>query len=264
MRKWGWGVGAVLFLGASPALSNSGGRPGASGLSGDCNQCHTGGTAPKVTLSGPTALDAGSRATYTFLVETEAGVVGMGATVDDSLAKLFADPDGGRTDLQGEVPGYEVGDITHLRPERPDGGAVRFSFSLEAPPYASTMTLYAAGNACDGDRSTSGDRAAKTRLTIEINGPPRPVPEAGVFDAPTPSPTPTATPPLADGAFADGALVDAEREPPSESGCSVGRSAGDSAWLLLSLVFTCCRRLRKGSQSPRSCTCRGAPPCRRL
>ena len=55
---------------AARALAFSGGAPGNSGMTGKtCNDCHSGGLAPKsVTISGPTALAGGDTATYLITI----------------------------------------------------------------------------------------------------------------------------------------------------------------------------------------------------
>ena len=59
---------------AGSAAANSGGIIGASGKSGGfyCKGCHAGGTLPTVAFDGPTSLDPGTTATFTFIVSSHA------------------------------------------------------------------------------------------------------------------------------------------------------------------------------------------------
>jgi hypothetical protein len=179
MRRWVGlaACGALLFTSAA-ARSNANGRTGSSGLGGGtCNGCHNGGAPPSlVEIVGPAALDAGATATYTLRLATGAAVTGCGVA-SDTVDAVLAAQSGGGTQLRG-------GEITQAAPLAPDGGEARFTFTLTAPPFGGAVVLYGAGNACDGDGTRNGDRAAMTTLAIAVSGPPRPPPgEAGTADA---------------------------------------------------------------------------------
>jgi MYXO-CTERM domain-containing protein len=168
-------LGLSWALGAS---ANSGGRTGATGKNGrTCTSCHQGGAAiPTVALDGPAALDAGALGTYTLRIETDARSTGMGAAASAADAVLSGDADGGTQADQGE--------ITHIKPvpTPDDGGATVYTFTMQAPPFGGRVTLFAAGNACNGDGQTTGDEAAATTLVVDVTGPPRPPePEAGAI-----------------------------------------------------------------------------------
>lgn len=154
---------------AAVAAANSGGRTRASGRDGsNCNSCHSGGDEPTVKLTGPVKLTAGTSATYTFTVESAAAITGMNAAATEEVQLVGGD----NTVTAGD------GEVTHKKPVTPDGGAATFTFSL-TPEYGGSFEIYAAGNACNGDGNTSGDKAATTKLTVDVDGPARPVPEAG-------------------------------------------------------------------------------------
>lgn len=242
----------ALALVSSVVWAGKNGQTGASGVFGtDCNSCHNGGTAPSVALSGPTRLDAGSLAEYTFRVTTNAKVTGMGATVDQDDA-VFMTVDGGLTKVQGAVSGALVGDVTHIAPTPPgDAGSVTYRFRMVAPPYGGMLTMYAAGNAANGDDTKEGDLAAKTTLSIQVDGPPRPPP------APPPeidSSAPYVAPPKASAAVDAG--VDAAKPlsasadgAPDESGCHVSREGTSPGDGLGVLALVCLVTLRRRSRA---------------
>lgn len=211
------GVALAMVSCAGIAYAHSNGVTGASGKQGPiCNSCHNGGSPPKVTLTGPTALDAGSIATYTFQIQTDAAITGMNAAISDGK-------------LAGNDAGFTVtsfDEITHARTLRPDGGAAVYTFSMTAPEFGGKITLFAAGNAANNNGQSDGDQASGTLLDIEVNGPPRPPPpEAG--PPPTPTSTGTTPPPQVDSgpvAYDAGDDLGGAAAPADDSGCSVGWS----------------------------------------
>lgn len=225
-------VAAGLLLAPGAARANSGGRFGASGKSGrSCDGCHQGGVPPTVTLDGPRALDAGASATYTLRVSLPAGqpLAGMGAAASASDAVLSGDLDAGTRELSGE--------IVHAIPRGAadageDGGPeVAFSFTMQAPPYGEVVTLYAAGNAVNGDRETTGDESARATLEVRVSGPPRPPPaEAG---APREE--------------RDAGPAEAAPTPPADGGCraSPGRAGPPALALALGVAFGLRRARRR-------------------
>lgn len=147
-------VAVVLF--ARLALANASGAIGYSGAAGgqNCNLCHAGGPEPQVRLTGPSTLGAGATATYTLTVSggTRAG---MNVAVSDKLAALNA---------TGPDVGAAFGELYQTAPKT----SGTFTFSLSAPPYAGSLTLYAAGNAVNGNGATNGDRAGVTTMHIAV------------------------------------------------------------------------------------------------
>ena len=153
---------------------------------GGCNDCHSGGTAPSVTLLGPTSVEPGSTHQYTLVigqvgdqtrgglnVAAPAGTLATGGV--DAVATQLLFGAGGRNE------------ITHLEPKAGSGGETRFSFLWTAPPSFTSLTLTAWGNAVNGNVAITGDRAARALLEIVAAGQP----------TPGPTPTPTATAPTA-------------------------------------------------------------------
>src|SRR5262249_37414165 len=75
MRPIGLALALVAIAPAASARKN--GIAGESGQgAATCNDCHSGGAAPKVQLTGPATLDAGATGTYRLLITGGAGVVG--------------------------------------------------------------------------------------------------------------------------------------------------------------------------------------------
>lgn len=209
----------ALTCAAGAAWSSSGGITGKSGKQGgSCNGCHQGGTTPTVKLEGPTSLDAGAVALYTFRVATDAAITGMNAAVSVSDGVMASDPDGGGTR-------EDDNEIVHAQPVRPDAGQAVYRFAMTAPPYGGKITLYAAGNACNNDGKTDGDESARTALDIEVNGPPRPPPAA-----PAPGPKPPAQESPIDAAPPTGdAGATSDVAPEEDSGCSIAWTDRSSA-----------------------------------
>lgn len=203
----GGALALSLVCFATVASSRSGGISGRSGKQGwTCSSCHQGGQTPKVTLEGPTMLDAGALAVYTLSIETDAAITGMNAA--STAGALGADVDGG-TRSAGE-------EITHARTLHPDAGIAAYTFSMRAPPFGGKVTLFASGNACNGDDKPTGDESASTELDIEVSGPEK---------APEPAPGPSSRAP----SFPDSgsSIPDAgepmpERAPVEVTSCATG------------------------------------------
>jgi MYXO-CTERM domain-containing protein len=182
------GVVLALVCVSSVAWSKAAGITGKSGKQGPtCISCHVGGTAPNVSFAGPTSLDAGVTAVYTFHVQTNASTTGMNVAATDGVA-MIAGADGlTRVDPLSD-------EVTQKSPVKPVAGEAVYSFSITAPPFAGTVRLWGAGNACNGDGRTSGDDGADTTFDIAINGPPNPNPPP-TDDSGSPITPPPTTPP---------------------------------------------------------------------
>lgn len=230
----------LVSVAARTASGHSNGVTGSSGKSASsCNSCHQGGQTPKVTLEGPTQLEAGVPVTYTFRIDTPAPITGMNAAATDDVV-LVGDGDGGTTLAEGA-------EITHARTLAPVDGGALYTFTLTAP-YGETITLYAAGNAANGNGQSDGDTAATTTLVIAVDGPPRPPPP------PPPAPTPPAPPPAAPVADASAEAGASEAEPTTDSGCALVPSSSDvgsaaGAGGLVALL--CAARLARSSRRRR-------------
>ena len=165
---------ALVAGGAAPALGSSTGRTGLTTDASGCNQCHSGGSAPTVTLTGPTSVTPGSTSEY-LLEIVEVGLREKGG--------LDAGASAGTLAVGGaHASGTKLfsGEITHTTPKDSDGTSVKFSFLWTAPAGGGTSTLRAWGNAVNGNGLPTGDRAAFASLDVDTG--------------PTASPTPTSTP----------------------------------------------------------------------
>lgn len=153
-------LAAALVPAAAGAHSN--GIAGVSGLGGTtCNNCHSGGAAPTAVLDGPASVVAGATAHYTFTVHGGAAVVGgTNIAVDDARAVL--------TPTSAGLSSVDGTQLIHDAPVPFSGGALVFEFDLVAPPDGKSVSIYAAGNSCNGDRATSGDRAGMAVLEVQL------------------------------------------------------------------------------------------------
>jgi hypothetical protein len=155
----------MSFL-VSSAYSNSFGIIGYSGNPSTnggaiCNNCHSGGDDVAVSLEGPINVDTGSTNTYTITLEKGQQIFNGGLGVSASDGTLIAsDPETQLID----------GEITHLLSKTSINGVVTFEFNWIAPNSPGVVTIYAAGNAVNGNFNPSGDKADQTSLTIAVQG----------------------------------------------------------------------------------------------
>lgn len=157
------------------AQANNGGVAGYSGKPNinapqgeSCNQCHSGGTAPTVTLNGPASLAAGSSAEYTLVVSTGLARAGAGIAATDGVVLT---PGTGLRDSFGEM--------VQNAPLAPSGGQATFRFTVKAPASGTTLRLWAVGLAANNNGGTSGDRASHVTKDVTITGGTTPKPDAG-------------------------------------------------------------------------------------
>ncbi|WNG55256.1 hypothetical protein F0U59_11040 [Archangium gephyra] len=164
------GVLTACLLSA-PAFANSTGMTGNSGKSSTtCSSCHMGGSAPTVTLTGPSSLAAGATGQYTLTITGGPGLRGgFNVAVDNTAASL--EPGTGSKKQSNE--------LTHTAPKPAASGAITFDFSLVAPPSAGTVKIFAAGNSVNGDNNSTGDGSATTSLTVNVTGNNEPQEEEG-------------------------------------------------------------------------------------
>ncbi|MFB1483795.1 MXAN_6652 family MXYO-CTERM-anchored protein [Corallococcus sp. RDP092CA] len=159
------GLLAMGLLTATTAFATSTGITGNSGKSGvTCNTCHNGGAAPTVELEGPTKVEKGATAQYSLIIRGGAAKTGgADIAVDNADTSLVAGT--GLKKLGAE--------LTHSAPQAFTGTELRFNFSLVAPATDVTINLFGAGNSANADQDSTGDRAANTKLSIQVgNGSP--------------------------------------------------------------------------------------------
>ncbi|NOK01834.1 MULTISPECIES: MXAN_6652 family MXYO-CTERM-anchored protein [Myxococcus] len=153
-------VSACLVSGS--AFANSMGISGRSGKQGSgftCAECHSGGSAPTVTIEGPTTLAPGATGNYTLVIRGgPAAGAGYNVAVSDNGGTL--NPGTGSYKLSGEV--------THKNIQAFSGGAARFDFTLVAPSTPGTVTLYGAGNSVNENGTDQGDASAATTLNVTV------------------------------------------------------------------------------------------------
>lgn len=145
---------------AAPLAPYSGGITGRSGKNGqDCSSCHSGGSAPTVTLTGPAFLLHDSTRTFTFRV-AGGQQVAAGLNVALDVGTLVA------TDSETYTSNEE---LTHANPRPVDSnGEVAWSFDVVAPSAAGPLTLWAAGNSVDLSGDQTGDLPGLTQLQVTV------------------------------------------------------------------------------------------------
>lgn len=149
-------VGLVVSLRAnanSGGLAGYTGKPNAASATGQsCNGCHTGGSAPMVTLTGPASLAAGTSAEYALVV------VGDGTTAGGVAAtngvKLTA----------GAGFRESFGEMVQSAPQ---GGSGTFKFTVTAPAAGASITLWAVGL---GGSSQSNSTSKTITRDVAITG----------------------------------------------------------------------------------------------
>ncbi|MDX2012390.1 MAG: choice-of-anchor V domain-containing protein [Myxococcaceae bacterium] len=148
---------------AAPVLANQLGVVGYAGTSAStCNGCHSGGAAPMVTVTGPTTLSAGQVGDYRLTISGGAAVrAGLNVAVDVPEAELLG--------VTGDTVAFS-GELHQATPKAFSAGRASFAFRLKAPPFSGALRLFGAGNSCNGNGGTSGDRAALTTLTVNVTG----------------------------------------------------------------------------------------------
>ncbi|MET0405011.1 MAG: MXAN_6652 family MXYO-CTERM-anchored protein [Cystobacter sp.] len=151
-------------LARSTGIIGRSGKPPATGTTRTCVGCHTAGTNVTVEISGPTAVEPGSKNPYTFIIRGGPAVVGgVDLSVDSDAAALeVAENSGLRKD------GVE---LTHVSAKDFSTGAVRevrFDFWLTAPGAEGTLKIYGAGNSANGDKVSANDAVANTALEVAV------------------------------------------------------------------------------------------------
>lgn len=126
---------------------------------GSCDNCHSGGSEPVVTLNGPHLVAPNSTHTYTMSISGGQQVAG-GLNVSASSGSFIITDSGTRL--------INTNEVTHVSPRSADSnGMVSFSFDWTAPA-SGNATLYAAGNSVNRNGNFSGDNAATSHLMITV------------------------------------------------------------------------------------------------
>jgi hypothetical protein len=232
------GLVLTCLLMPSAAFAHSAGIFNYSGKNGGvmCNQCHSGGMAPNVQITGPATLEENAVATYTVTITGGAAVVGG---VD------IAESDGGVAILM-PGPGMRVSnnELTHITPKAFSNGTATFNFQVQAGPAPGSFTLFAAGLSANNSMDNTGDMSAENTLMISVTAPAPPM-DAG---SPPPPPPPDAGNPNPDPMNDDGSDPSMSTDPYAlsggiaEGGCS---ATGLAPAALLGLVSVLGARRRR-------------------
>jgi len=177
-------VNAIILFGCAllfPSLSWSysygiTGHSGNPNLGGGaiCTECHSGGAAPVVQLTGPDSVEAGSTSTFTLSVSGgQQNLAGL--DISASSGSLIATAGGMVKD------GVE---LRHTQPYNVGSTPTTWSFNFEAPASAGTVTLFAAVLSANGDVNTTGDNAAATTFTFQVTPAQRPLPPTVMVGGP--------------------------------------------------------------------------------
>jgi hypothetical protein len=189
----------VLVLAARANAFSSGISSTSFGAQG-CNECHGGGNTPVVTLTGATAVTAGSTNQYTLQIEVTGAQNkgGLNVAATGGALAVGGDASGGTQPVSGKNGRTE---ITHTGAHSSVDGLVAFSFLWTAPSDTTTVTMNAWGNAVNGSGTSAGDKANSAQLDISVDtATPNPTPTRTrtttptLTDTPPPTPTPTAVP----------------------------------------------------------------------
>ncbi len=154
----------VLFLSCCTVSSVVWAKPtGMSGFSGQatrtCNNCHSGGGDPAVSVDGPERITVGERALFTVSI---AGGAAQAGGLDVSAG------DAGVELIPGEGMKVLNGDLTHSAPGRfPDGGVLQYTFVVKGLTEGQ-VTVFAAGLSADGNALKTNDRAGSAQRTFTV------------------------------------------------------------------------------------------------
>jgi hypothetical protein len=180
----------VVSLSFGFAATGSANSTGINGVSGKdngffCRNCHAGGSAPTVAFGGPTTMDLGSTATFSFTVTSH--------SASQIAAGLDVAASGGTLGLvEGQGTRLLLSEVTHSSPKGNDAnGQAIFEFTWQAPARAGTYTLFGAATSVNLNSQPNGDAAARTTYEIVV-GAAAPTPTATSMPL-LPTPTPTAT-----------------------------------------------------------------------
>lgn len=169
---------------ASPAGAFSTGIASTQFGSLGCNTCHSGGTKPTVTLTGPTTVTTNSTNQYTLRIEAvpPQNKGGLNVSATDGTLAVGGSASSGTQTITGQ---NGLAEITHTGAKAASGGFVTFTFLWTAPSVDENVALNGWGNAVNGDGTNSGDAADLATLDITVSGGgPTPTPVC----APTPLP----------------------------------------------------------------------------
>ena len=156
------GVAAGLFaltLTATASATSSGLAGDSGKSSGTCGTCHTGGAAPTVAIDGPDTLAANAQGSYTITVTTSLTSTGIDVAGSQGVALAAGTGD--------KVMSSE---IVQSSPLAATGGSAQYTFTVTAPGFGQSLTLFASGVGANGDGAMGGDGAVAITKTIAVTG----------------------------------------------------------------------------------------------
>ncbi len=162
----------IVFLGLQQAGVLAFGN-GASGYSGDpatnggatCTSCHSGGTDPVVSISGPATVDVGTTHTYTLTVTGAQSGSNPRGGLDVSVDS------GALATIGGAGTSLTSGEIIHSSAKAFSGaGSISWDFQWTAPAGSGIATMYGAGLSGDGS-GTGNDGTGTAQLAITVQEP---------------------------------------------------------------------------------------------
>jgi hypothetical protein len=140
---------------ASPALANSGGMTHM-----DCNNCHSGGQVPTVSVT-PSAQTVAPGGALSLVVSI--------SNVGNQSKGGFNLKASGGTLASGENKVRMIGtEVTHTGTKNGAGGAVTFAVNWQAPATPGSYTFSTWGNAVNGTQGDNGDKAAFAQVTVTV------------------------------------------------------------------------------------------------
>lgn len=150
-----------LLLASGAAHALVGGLSGYSGKQGvTCGQCHAGGGAATVTLTGPANLQGGATGTYTLTLQGGPAVRGgFDVAIDNAAGQLVPVTAGTRD---------EFGELTHNQPLNFAGNQLAIQFRLVAPGAGGTVRIFAAGLSANGNGGSGGDAVGVTTFNVAV------------------------------------------------------------------------------------------------
>ena len=155
---------------STEALAFSKGISSSSFGSSGCNQCHGGGTTPKVELLGPSKLDGGATGIFTLTIADQGGKQNFGGLNVRTDAGVLATGGPEEANTKTINGAKNLKEITHSSKKAAVDGVVTFSFSWTAPtdtPGCAPVALRAWGNAVNNS-GTSGDAAEEVTVEVEV------------------------------------------------------------------------------------------------
>ncbi|HTA20855.1 MAG TPA: MopE-related protein [Polyangia bacterium] len=144
-RLFGLGIaaGLALTLASTPAEAHKNGI-----ASEGCSGCHSGGTAPTVTITAdPATIMPGQMVTFAVNITTAGGYAGLYLTTDV----------GALTSLAGQGTQIMSGGITHTMPKKAVNGVATFDVGWTAPATPGGVNINVWAVAANGDGTQRGD-----------------------------------------------------------------------------------------------------------